>query len=186
MTRVHLRATMLGGVAIGLTAGLAVYSAISPSVVATSPTAFRVPKAPVALTRVTPPPANPAPCATGAKLVKGVCVVRVVRTVVVPAPVAAGIPVSDQPARGDSATAGNGETAGVSASAGDSATAGQRAPARTRTTPSTRTTSGAPAPRPPAQTNDHGNDDAEQADNGTGDDTSHHGDQPEGAEHGDD
>ena len=170
MIRLSLRATVLGGVAIGLTAGAAVYSALSPSAMATSPTAFMVPRAPVTVTRVTPAPANPAPCAAGSKLQKGVCVVKVVRTVVVPAPVAPSNPGSGQSEAANSATSGNG--AGPSHGAGpersatsiNSATSGRNASLVNSMTPRARTTSGTHRPAPTEKAGKPANDAAERAD----------------------
>ena len=146
MIRPRPRATVLGGIAIGLTAGVAVYGAISPSSVATSPkalTAFTMPRPPITVTRVTPPLANLAPCAADSQLEKDVCIVQVVRTVVVPAPVAASNPSSGQAAPANSAPAssvptGNSPGSPASVSPGDGATAGTRAMFSTRTPSGTR------------------------------------------------
>ena len=145
MNRLRPRATVLGGIAIGLIAGAAVYGAISPSSVATSPTAFTaftMPKPPMTVTRVTPPPVNPAPCAAGSELKKGVCVVQVVRTVVIPASVAESNPSSGQSASGNSATAGNSPTSHYSVSPGNGTQSSNRAMPSTGAKSSRGTTSG--------------------------------------------
>ena len=101
-TKRHIgpRTTILGGAALGLVAGAAVYGAVSSSAGSPTPTAFKA-KAPVAVARATAPG-----CAGTAKLEKGVCVVHVVRTVIAPpvagvaparataAPVAGRVPTS--------------------------------------------------------------------------------------------
>ena len=73
--------TVLGGTAIGLVAGAAVYGTISSASAAT-PTAVKPAKAVVAA-------APAAHCAAGQKLEHGVCIIHVERTVVVAAPFAA-------------------------------------------------------------------------------------------------
>jgi hypothetical protein len=81
MKRLRPRITILGGSAIGLIAGAAVYSVVATGAVASSaPVSVRSPQVAVAAV-----PANPAPCAAGAKLEAGVCVVHVQRVVVRPA-----------------------------------------------------------------------------------------------------
>lgn len=87
MKRLRPRTTVLGGAALGLIAGAAVYGAItSASVAVTTPVSFKPAQVKVVLP---PPPA--APCAAGQTLEKGVCIVHVKKVVkkvvVVPAPV---------------------------------------------------------------------------------------------------
>ncbi|HEX7536824.1 MAG TPA: hypothetical protein VF391_07440 [Dermatophilaceae bacterium] len=83
MRRLPPRATVIGGAALGLLAGAAVYGGVSSSASDQKPAAFVPPKAPVAAA-----PVSYARCAAGSKLEKNVCVVRVVKTVTAPAPAA--------------------------------------------------------------------------------------------------
>jgi hypothetical protein len=83
MRRLPPRATVIGGAALGLLAGAAVYGGVSSSASDQKPVAFVPPKAPAAVA-----PVSYARCATGSKLEKKVCVVRVVKTVIAPAPAA--------------------------------------------------------------------------------------------------
>jgi hypothetical protein len=166
MIRPRPRTTVLGGIAIGLTAGVAVYSAISPSAVTTPPmavTAFRVPKPPVTVTRVIPAPANPAPCATGSILKGGVCVVHVVRTVVIPASVTGSNPRSGQSVSGNGAAAGNSPTSHYSVSPGNGTKSGNRAMLSTSAKSSRGTTSGPRGAAPTAHATESGQHAAEQA-----------------------
>jgi hypothetical protein len=81
LSHIRPRTTVISGAALGLLAGAAVYSTVSSSTVATTPTALRA-SAPVA--RV---PARAAGCGRGQRLEKGDCIIHVVRTVVVAHPV---------------------------------------------------------------------------------------------------
>jgi hypothetical protein len=84
MRRLPPRATVIGGAALGLLAGAAVYGGVSSSASDQKPVAFVPPKAPVAAA-----PVSFARCAKGSTLEKNVCVVRVVKTVIAPVPAAA-------------------------------------------------------------------------------------------------
>ena len=87
--RLSPRTTVIGGAALGLVAGAAVYGAVSPAAQASGP-ARPAAKAPAA-----PAPARLADCAAGATLEKGVCVIHVVRTVAAPASPAPGAGLLD-------------------------------------------------------------------------------------------
>ena len=81
MNRLRVRTTVVGGAAIGLIAGAAVFGAVSSSS-ATAPAPFKP-----ALVSVDTAPAIPAAgCAAGQELEHGVCIVHVEKVVVVPAP----------------------------------------------------------------------------------------------------
>jgi len=92
MNRLRVRTTVVGGAALGLIAGAAVFGAVSSSS-ATAP--FKP-----ALVSVDTAPAVPAAgCAAGQELEHGVCIVHVEKVVVVPAP--ASVP-AEAPAAGSS------------------------------------------------------------------------------------
>ena len=81
MNRLRVRTTVVGGAALGLIAGAAVFGAVSSSS-ATAPAPFKP-----ALVSVDTAPAIPAAgCAAGQELEHGVCIVHVEKVVVVPAP----------------------------------------------------------------------------------------------------
>jgi len=104
--------TVLGGAAIGLVAGAAVYGAVSTASAATS-TSVKPAKAIVVA------PASAASCAVGQKLEDGVCVVHVERTVVAAAPSTDGAQ-----AGGFSAVAGDPKSIGQSVSGNHEAEVG--------------------------------------------------------------
>ena len=114
MNRLRVRTTVVGGAALGLIAGAAVFGAVSSSS-ATAPAPFKP-----ALVSVDTAPAIPAAgCAAGQELEHGVCIVHVEKVVVVPAPASA---QAQAPAAGslqDISSAGSSQ--GIS-SAGDHAT----------------------------------------------------------------
>jgi hypothetical protein len=116
--------TVLGGTAIGLVAGAAVYGTISSASAAT-PTAVKPAKAVVAA-------APAAHCAAGQKLEHGVCIIHVERTVVVAAPFAAPARVA-APARAGASRATTGAAGPTSSPAASrapaTAAAVQQAPA---------------------------------------------------------
>jgi len=91
--RIRPRTSVLGGAAIGLIAGAAVYGAISSPAPGPTPTAFKPVSASRAIT-----PASAAPCAARQTLEHGVCIVHVVRTVVIPAAGSVSNPSSAAPA----------------------------------------------------------------------------------------
>lgn len=81
MNRLRVRTTVVGGAALGLIAGAAVFGAVSSSS-ATAPAPFKP-----ALVSVDTAPALPAAnCAAGQDLEHGVCIVHVEKVVVLPAP----------------------------------------------------------------------------------------------------
>ena len=103
MNRLRVRTTVVGGAALGLIAGAAVFGAVSSSS-ATAPAPFKP-----ALVSVDTAPAVPAAgCAAGQELEHGVCIVHVEKVVVVPAPVQAQAPAAgssqDISSAGDHAT----------------------------------------------------------------------------------
>ena len=81
MNRLHVRTTVVGGAALGLIAGAAVFGAVSSSSAA-SPVPFK----PALVSVDTAPDLTAAGCAAGQKLEDGVCIVHVEKAVVVPAP----------------------------------------------------------------------------------------------------
>jgi len=105
--------TVLGGTAIGLVAGVAVYGAVSTASAATAPSVKPV-KANVAAA-----PVAAARCAAGQKFEHGVCIIHVQRTVVVAAPSAAG-----SQARSSSAPAGAVQRSAPAPSSDDATKAG--------------------------------------------------------------
>ena len=110
--------TVLGGAAIGLVAGAAVYGAVSTASAATS-TSVKPPKT------VSAAPTLAARCAAGQKLEDGVCIVNVVKTVVVPAPSVAGaeVPTATQVSGVASEPDSDG---GLSATSDDATEAGEQ------------------------------------------------------------
>lgn len=102
MNRLRVRTTVVGGAALGLIAGAALFGAVSSSSTAT-PAPFKP-----ALVSVDTAPAVPAvvpaaDCAAGQKLEHGVCIVHIEKVVVVPAPAPAPVSVqAEAPAAGSS------------------------------------------------------------------------------------
>ena len=92
MNRLRPRTTVLGGAALGLIAGAAVFGAVSSSS-ATTPASFKP-----ALVSVGAAPGIAASCTAGQELEHGVCVVRVEKVVVLPAPAAVPAEASDSAA----------------------------------------------------------------------------------------
>jgi hypothetical protein len=82
LNRIRPRSAVMSGTALGLIAGAAVYGTVSPSAVATTPSALKAAQAPVAAAV-----ARTANCAKGQKLEHGFCIIHIVRTVVVAHPV---------------------------------------------------------------------------------------------------
>lgn len=105
--------TVLGGAAIGLVAGAAVYGAVSTSA-ATSPSLKPARAA---------APAAVGHCAPGQNLEDGVCVIHVERTVVVPASPAAEVRTTP---RASGVTPGTKPSSGSSASGDDTTQVGDR------------------------------------------------------------
>ncbi len=104
MRRLRSRTTVLGGLAVGLVAGIAAYGATyTPAATTTAPANFTLPAAPAAEPPVKPVRARPADCAAGQRLQNGICIVHVVRTRVVRAPAVAPSAAGGQSSSGSSA-----------------------------------------------------------------------------------
>jgi hypothetical protein len=78
LKRIRPRTAVINGTALGLLAGAVVYSTVSSSAVATTPSALKAAEASVA--------ARPANCARGQQLEHGFCIIHIVRTIVVAHP----------------------------------------------------------------------------------------------------
>ena len=148
MKRLRSRTTVLGGLAIGLIAGVGAYGATTPPSTTPAPASFTmsVPPAYEPLLKQRRP--RPAPCGAGQKLRNGICIIHVIRTRVIPAPAVTSNPASSQSSSGTSAVYHSGGTSSTHVGSGSrvvytthpssGGASGARASGRHSSAPSTR------------------------------------------------
>ena len=118
MKRLRSRTTVLGGLAIGLIAGAAAYSATTPPLTTPAPASFTMSVPPASEPLLKPRRPRPAPCGAGQTLRNGICIIHVVRIRVIPAPAVTSNPAGSQSSSGTSAVYHSGGTSSTHVGSG--------------------------------------------------------------------
>jgi len=118
MKRLRSRTTVLGGLAIGLIAGAAAYSATTPPVTTPAPASFSMSVPPASEPLLKPRRPRAAPCGAGQTLRNGICIIHVVRTRVIPAPAVTSNHAGSQSSSGTSAVYHAGGTSSTQVGSG--------------------------------------------------------------------